>query len=61
MMLIDVIRQLLPHAYWSAGFLACLLVVVLLSAVLFCFTRWAAWAITMLAAAAYALPLLLKF
>jgi len=56
MPLIDFIRHSFPHAYWSAGFIACLFCVMTLSTVLFMITRWKAWLVCFLSAAVYLLP-----
>ena len=60
MPLIDFIRHVLPSAYWSAGFIACLVCVMTLSAVLYIITRWPAWVVTFLAAGVYTLPFLTR-
>lgn len=56
MPLIQFIQDVWPQAYWSAGFIACLLVVFVLSAVLYTITRWPAWLFTGGAALIYVLP-----
>ena len=56
MALIEFIRHSFPCVYWSAGFIACLVVVMILSAVLWIITRWPAWIFTGLAAAIYCIP-----
>lgn len=56
MALIEFIRETFPSMYWSAGFIACLVVVMVLSAVLYTITRWPAWIFTGLAAAIYCIP-----
>jgi hypothetical protein len=56
MPLIEFVRTNWPQAYWSAGFIACLLVVIGLSAALWIITRWPAWIFTGLAAVIYLLP-----
>ena len=60
MPLIDFIRETLPSAYWSAGFIACLVCVMFLSVVLYVISRYPAWIITFFAAAVYTLPFLTK-
>jgi hypothetical protein len=45
--------------YWSAGFVACLIVVMMVSAVLFTITRWPAWIFTFCAAVIYVIPFFL--
>jgi hypothetical protein len=59
MPLIQFIRDIWPQAYWSAGFISCLLVVFALSAVLYTITRWPAWIFTGLAAVIYVIPFFL--
>ena len=56
MPLIEFVRTNWPQAYWSAGFISCLLVVIGLSAALWVITRWPAWIFTALAAVIYLLP-----
>ena len=56
MPLIEFIRHTFPQVYWSAGFIACLAVVAILSAVLWTITRWPAWIFTGLAAIIYVIP-----
>jgi hypothetical protein len=58
MPLIEFIRHTLPSAYWSAGFIACLVCVMVLSTVLYIISRYPAWIITFLAAAVYTIPVL---
>ena len=53
---IEFVRDMWPQAYWSAGFIACLLVVIALSATLWILTRWPAWVFTGLAAIIYLVP-----
>ena len=59
MALIELIRHTFPHLYWSAGFIACLVTVMILSVVLYTITRWPAWIFTFLAAAIYCIPFFL--
>jgi hypothetical protein len=59
MELVNLIREIWPQAYWSAGFIACLVVVIVASAVLYAMTRWPAWIFTSLAAALYLVPFFL--
>ena len=59
MPLVEFIRHTFPHMYWSAGFIACLAVVVALSGVLYIITRWPAWIFTGLAALVYTIPFFL--
>ncbi len=59
MQLIEAIRHAFPFLYWSAGFIACLVVVMISSAVLYIITRWPAWIFTFLAAAIYCIPFFL--
>ncbi|MEO5935643.1 MAG: hypothetical protein ABIP81_00360 [Terriglobales bacterium] len=59
MPLVQFIRDIWPQAYWSAGFIACLVVVMILSAVLYTITRWPAWIFTCLAAVIYLVPFFL--
>ena len=56
MHLVEFIRDVWPQAYWSAGFIACLVVVLALSATLWVLTRWPAWLVTGGAALIYLLP-----
>jgi hypothetical protein len=59
MQLVEFIRHTFPFLYWSAGFIACLVVVMIASAVLYTITRWPAWIFTFLAAAIYCIPFFL--
>jgi hypothetical protein len=59
MPLIQFIQHNFPQAYWSAGFIACLIVVMTVSAVLYIITRWPAWIFTFFAAAVYGIPFFL--
>ena len=59
MPLVEFLQSHFPQLYWSAGFVACLVVVFLLSAVLWVITRWPAWVFTGLAAAIYVIPFFL--
>jgi hypothetical protein len=59
MALVEMIQRVWPAAYWSAGFIACLVVVLILSATLYIITRWPAWIFTFLAAALYMVPFFL--
>ena len=59
MPLVELIRETFPFMYWSAGFVACLVVVMVLSAVLWIITRWPAWIFTGLAAIIYVIPFFL--
>jgi hypothetical protein len=59
MPLIEFIRDNWPQAYWSAGFIACLVVVIGLSGVLWVITRWPAWVFTGLSAVIYLIPFFL--
>ena len=56
MPLIEFVRHTFPQMYWSAGFISCLIVMIVMSAVLWIITRWPAWIFTGVAAAIYALP-----
>ena len=56
MPLVEFIRHTFPSTYWSAGFIACLIVVMILSSTLWVITRWPAWIFTGLAAAIYCIP-----
>jgi hypothetical protein len=56
MELVNYIREIWPQAYWSAGFIACLVVVIIVSGVLYAITRWPAWIMTTLAAVLYMIP-----
>jgi hypothetical protein len=58
MPLVEFIREVLPHAYWSAGFIALLLVVMGTSIVLYTFSRSGAWVCSFIAAALYLVPFL---
>ena len=55
-MLIEFIRHLYPSLYWSAGFLACLVVIAFLSTVLYVITRYKGWLVCLLATVIYAAP-----
>ena len=59
MQLIEFIRHTFPFLYWSAGFVACLVCVMIASAVLYTITRWPAWIFTGLAAVIYCIPFFL--
>jgi hypothetical protein len=59
MPLVEFIRHTFPSTYWSAGFIACLIVVMLISTTLWVITRWPAWIFTFLAAAIYTIPFFL--
>ena len=59
MPLVELIRDTFPQVYWSAGFISCLLVVIVLSAVLWVITRWPAWIFTGTAAMIYIIPFFL--
>ncbi|HYO11496.1 MAG TPA: hypothetical protein VER17_21205 [Tepidisphaeraceae bacterium] len=59
MPLVEFIRHTFPSAYWSAGFIACLVMVLILSAALWIITRWPAWVFTGLAAVIYMVPFFL--
>jgi hypothetical protein len=59
MPLVEFIRHTVPSTYWSAGFIACLIVVMILSTTLWVITRWPAWVFTFLAAAVYTIPFFL--
>jgi hypothetical protein len=48
-----------PQVYWSAGFISCLIVVIIMSAVLWTITRWPAWIFTFAAAIIYLIPFFL--
>jgi len=56
MPLVEFIRHTFPHTYWSAGFIACLIVVMAVSGVLWIITRWPAWIFTFSAAVIYTIP-----
>ena len=56
MPLVEFIREVWPQAYWSAGLISCLVVVIALSATLWVLTRWPAWIFTGAAAIIYLLP-----
>ena len=60
MELVNFIRHAFPQVYWSAGFIACLAMVMLVSAVLYIITRWPAWIFTFAAAVVYCIPCFLK-
>ena len=53
---IDFVRDLSPSHYWSAGFMAWLIVVAAGSFLLFVITRWRGWLVSMLAALLYFIP-----
>ena len=59
MQLIEFIRHTFPFLWYSAGFVACLVVVMIASSVLYVITRWPAWIFTFLAAAIYCIPFFL--
>ena len=59
MPLIEFVREMFPQMYWSAGFISCLIVVMILSAVLWIITRWPAWIFTFSAAVIYVIPFFL--
>ena len=61
MPLVDFVRQMFPQVYWSAGFISCLIVVMVMSAVLYTITRWPAWIFTFSAAIVYTIPFLLRY
>ena len=56
---VEFIRHTFPSAYWSAGFISCLIVVMVLSTVLYIITRWPAWIFTFCAAVVYTIPFFL--
>ena len=56
MPLVEFIRDAWPQVYWSAPFIASLMVVVAVSIALYMITRWPAWLVTCLAAALYVVP-----
>ena len=56
---VEFIRHLFPHVYWSAGFISCLIVVMIVSTVLWIITRWPAWIFTFSAALLYTVPFFL--
>jgi len=56
MPLVEFIRHTFPQTYWSAGFIACLVVVMIASCVLYVITRWPAWVFTFFAAVVYTIP-----
>ena len=47
--LIDYIRTLAPSHYWSAGFMAWLVLVIIASFLLFVITHWRGWLVAMVA------------
>ena len=59
MPLIEFVRHTFPQMYWSAGFISCLIVVMIMSAVLWIITRWPAWIFTFSAAVIYVIPFFL--
>ena len=59
MPLIEFVRHTFPQMYWSAGFISCLIVVMIVSAVLWIITRWPAWIFTFSAAVIYTVPFFL--
>ena len=59
MPLIEFVRHMFPQMYWSAGFISCLIVVMIMSAVLWIITRWPAWIFTFSAAVIYVIPFFL--
>ena len=54
--LVQFIREILPHAYWSASFVACLIIAISVSVGLYALTRWNGWLLTCLAATLYVVP-----
>ena len=59
MPLIQFIQHTFPYMYWSAGFVACLVVVMAVSFVLYAITKWPAWIFTFSAALLYTIPFFL--
>ena len=59
MPIIEFVRHTFPYMYWSAGFVACLIVVMIVSAILYTITRWPAWIFTFTAAVIYVIPFFL--
>ena len=58
-MLIKLIQDLFPHAYYSAGFIACLFTIIGLSTILYIITRYKGWLVCIAAAIIYMLPFFL--
>jgi len=56
MALVQYIQHNWPQFYWSANFIAALVLVVGLSAALWMVTRWSSWLITGLTAIIYLIP-----
>jgi uncharacterized membrane-anchored protein len=61
MALINLIRELFPMYYWSAGFIAMLLVAVIAGLILYTITKWTPWIMASGAALLYLIPFLLHF
>ena len=53
---IDFVRDLSPSHYWTAGFMAWLILVAVASFGLYVITRWRGWLVAMLAALLYFIP-----
>jgi hypothetical protein len=56
MPLIKLIQDLFPQLHYSAGFIACLVTIFVLSTVLYIITRYKGWLICMFAAFLYTVP-----
>jgi hypothetical protein len=54
--LIQFIQDMFPHLRYSAGFIACLITIFVLSTVLYIITRYKGWLVCMLAAGLYTVP-----
>jgi hypothetical protein len=50
------VRGVTPTHYWSAGFMAWLLLVAIASFLLFVITHWRGWLVAMFAALVYFIP-----
>jgi hypothetical protein len=56
MPIVNVVRELFPMFYWSAGFIAVLFVVAAASLLLYVVTKWAPWILVAMAACIYMIP-----
>jgi len=54
--LVDYIRGIVPSHYWSAGFMAWLVLVIIASFGLFVITHWRGWLVAMVAGLLYFIP-----
>jgi hypothetical protein len=52
----DFVRGMTPSHYWSAGFMAWLILVAIASFLLFVITHWRGWLVAMFASLVYFIP-----